>query len=164
MGSARARLFLCADGIVIMATQLEIRQAVKALHAAAVPAARLIGFDRDDSRPTRGDPGGLILGEIGESQLIDTDLSPLTYYYELPFTVQLLPPTGMTDDAATAWLAATVGAIGAAIVADRYLGARAEWVEADPPSEESFTPTNADQQRWMLFDLRVQYATQDPLN
>lgn len=147
-----------------MATQLEIRQALKALHAAAMPMARLMGFDRDESRPTRGDAGGVILGEMGEAQLIDTDLSPLTYYYELPFTVQLMPPTGMSEDDATAWLAATASAIGAAIVADRYLGDRAEWVEADPPSEESFTPTNADQQRWMLFDLRVQYATQDPLN
>jgi hypothetical protein len=147
-----------------MATLLEIRQAVKALHAAAAPNARVMGFERDDSRPSRGDPGGVILGELNPAELVDTDLSPLTYYYDLPFIVQLMPPMGMSDDDATAWLAATTGAIGAGILADRSLGGRAEWIEADPASEESATPPNADQQRWMLFELRVQYATHDPLN
>lgn len=126
-----------------MATQLEIRQALKALHAAAVPLARLMGFDRDESRPTRGDAGGVILVEMGEAQLIDTDLSPLTYYYELSFTVQLMPPTGMSDDHATEWLAATAGAIGAAIVADRYLGDRAEWVDTATQGLNSTQQTNA---------------------
>ncbi|WP_010184776.1 hypothetical protein [Sphingomonas sp. PAMC 26605] len=141
-----------------MSKRRDVIMAVKALATAALPNAKIRGFDGDTARPTNVTGGGVVIGHPGDPGEPAVDLSPLTYNYDHPITLEFAP--GGSDQAGG--LDAMMGVFGAAIEADRTLGGLCSWIEAQAPDEDD-TPSGTGSQRWAMLDVIASYSTPNPL-
>lgn len=144
-----------------MSVHREIHLAIKALVAAALPNAKLLGYERAVSETIAPDPGGTIIGHPFETGEPEMDFSPPTWNFETRFPHEVKPRLGATDQAAD--IDAMLAPIGAAVAADRTLGGRVEWLEVTAADEDTDVPAGAAGQRSANFHVIARYATTDPL-
>lgn len=145
-----------------MSKRRDVLLALKALVQTALPYARLRGFDDDvqPAKPTNPDPGGDVLGYAGDSGEPEVELSPLTLVYDHEFVLEVAPPPNASD----ADLDDMLGLIGAGIVADRYLGGLAEWMQAEMPDSNDRNTEGTAGRPWARVPVTVTFSTTDPLN
>jgi hypothetical protein len=140
----------------------DVMIAVRALVAAALPSARVRGFDQEARKPVQADPGGDIVGFPGEPGEPEVTLSPPTYTYTHSIPIEAAAPLGSSDpDSALDWM---LGTIGAAIVADRTLGGLCLFLEGAAPDVAEAATDGTTTIRWAGFNIVATYETTDPLN
>jgi hypothetical protein len=109
--------------------------------------------------PERVPAAGLMILRDGEPGEPGVTLSPLRYHYqhraELEAVVQ-----GEGRDAAFATLCTSIGAV---ISADRTLGGRCDWVEAEAPRPVDLPVEGAASLKAGVIILTLHYSTTDPL-
>lgn len=142
-----------------MTKQRAVTLALKALIAAALPSAKVTGFDGDTTKPTRRDPGGNVIGHPGEPGDPEVDLSPLNYHYAHRFYLEVAEPEG----AAPETLDEMLTAIGTAVRADRHLGGLCSWLEAVAPDRNDRSTEMIASTDWALVPIDAHYSTEDPL-
>lgn len=145
-----------------MSTRLDVLRAIATLIRTAVPDATVIGVDDDAVESSTVPAGGKVVidaGDPGEPQVI---LGPVTYLWthRVPLLVvadgiEGVSPEQAVDDLLTP--------IGAAIVADRTLGGRADWFDAVAPETSDLVFESGPSPRRADAVLLVTYATTNPL-
>jgi hypothetical protein len=138
----------------------QVLDAIKTLIAAALPNADV---KRNLAKPERIPPGGLVIlrdGDPGEPEVI---LSPLIYVYShrIPIEIAAYETSSETREQV---LDGMLGAIGAAVVADRTLGGLCDFIEAAAPATEDVETAGAIAGRWADLAIIAVYGTPDPLN
>lgn len=138
----------------------QVLDAVKALVAAALPDADV---KRNLAKPERIAPGGLVIVRDGDPGEPEVMLSPLTYVYthRVPIEIAAYETSSQPREQV---LDAMLGAIGAAVVADRTLGGLCDFIEAEAPSTDDVETTGARVGRWADAAIVAVYGTTDPLN
>lgn len=144
-----------------MSRQRDVRLALKALVTSALPAARVTGFDVDAVRPARASAGGDVMGFPGDPEETGVDLSPLTYFYDHRFPIEIGAPAGGGD--ADEAIDAMMQSIGAAVQADRTLGGLCEWLDVSAAEVNDRAVEGAEALRWGQFDIIASYSTTNPL-
>ena len=146
-----------------------------ALHArlSALPAAAL----RGDVLPERVPAAGLLILRDGEPGEPEVTLSPLRYHYQHRAEIEAVvqgearsaqqmqgsggPLQGTNArDAAFHTLTASIGA---ALAADRTLGGRCDWVEAEAPRPVDLPVEGAASLKAAVIPVILHYTTADPL-
>ena len=130
---------------------------LSALHArlSALPATTL----RDEVLPERVPPAGLLILRDGEPGDPEVTLSPLMYHYQHRAEIEAVVQ-GADRDAAFAALCVSIGA---AISADRTLGGRCDWVEAEAPRPVDLPIEGAASLKAAVIPIILHYSTADPL-
>lgn len=146
-----------------MSRRLDVILAVKALVAAALPDAEVLGLDNQAAKPARVKPLGRAIVSQGDPGEAEVDLSPLLYHYAHAIPVGL-ETRDMVGTSPAAALDEMLGAIGARIVADRTLGGLCDWIEAQMPSPDDYTTQGASIVGGCDLTIVASYATSDPLN
>jgi hypothetical protein len=142
-----------------MSKRLDVLTAVKALVAAALPDAEVLGLDGDEAAPDRISAGGRVIVRSGTPGDPEVDLSPLTYHYEPEIPIEVASSTGDEDT-----LDAMTGAIGRAVQADRTLGGLVDWLDATAPLTDDVYLAGATPARGAVLSIIAAYSTSDPLN
>lgn len=142
-----------------MTKQFEVMLALKALVAAALPAAGISGFDGDTSKPVRIGPGGHVIGHPGDPGEPEVDLSPLTYNYSHRFYLEVIGPNGEGGDV----LDGMLETLGPAIAADRFLGGLCEFLSAEAPDRNDRTTDTIATTNWATVPVMAEYRTLNPL-
>lgn len=142
-----------------MTRQFEVILALKALVAAALPAADVRGFDGDTTAPATIPDGGCVIGLPGDSGQPEVDLSPLSYNYGHQLMLEVAAPKGEGGAALDAMLIP----IGTAIEADRTLGGLCEFLEAEAPDRNDRTIAAGTVINWATVAIVASYATSNPL-
>jgi hypothetical protein len=134
--------------------------AVKSLVAAALPGAEV---KRNLAKAERISPGGLVVIRDGDPGEPEVSLSPLTYLYShrIPLEIAAYESATLTREQV---LDAMLGAIGAAVMANRTLGGLCDWIEAEAPVTDDIEALGALPGRFADLAILVVYATTDPLN
>jgi hypothetical protein len=144
-----------------MASKREtVLAAVRSLVAAALPSAEV---KRNLAKAERIPPGGLVVIRDGDPGEPEVSLSPLTYLYShrIPLEIAAYESATLTREQV---LDGMLGAIGAAIMANRTLGGLCDWIEAEAPVTEDIEALGALPGRFADLAILVVYATSDPLN
>lgn len=139
----------------------QIIEAVVSMIAGALPGVKI---ERNADKPERIPTGGLVVirdGEAGEPE--EVTLSPLTYCFAHRVGVEIAVLADATASREQR-LDAILGAIGAAVAANRTLGGLADFVEVTPPLTDDLEADGAYSARWASVDVVVHFATSDPLN
>jgi hypothetical protein len=138
----------------------QVLDAVKALVAAALPNADV---KRNLAKAERIPPGGLVIVRDGEPGDPEVMLSPLTYIYthRMPIEVAAYETSSQPREQ---MLDEMLGAIGAAVAADRTLGGLCDFLEAEAPSTDDVETAGARAGRWADAAIIAVYGTTDPLN
>jgi hypothetical protein len=138
----------------------QVLDAVKALVAAALPNADV---KRNLTKAERIPPGGLVIVRDGEPGEPEVMLSPLTYVYthRIPIEVAAYEAASKPREKV---LDEMLGAIGAAVAADRILGGRCDFIEAEAPATDDVETAGARAGRWADAAIVAVYGTTDPLN
>lgn len=138
----------------------QVLDAVKALVAAAVPDADV---KRNNAKAERIPPGGLVIVRDGEPGDPEVMLSPLTYVYthRIPIEVAAYETSSQSREQV---LDEMLGAIGAAVAADRTLSGLCDFVEAEAPATDDLETAGARAGRWADAAIVAVYGTTDPLN
>lgn len=146
-----------------MSRALDVRTAIKALIAAALPGASVRGLDADAAKPDRIPPGGLVVVRPGDPGPATIDLSPLTYNYDHAIPVEISgyasvarTPLEVIDD--------MLVAIGIAIAANRTLGGLCLWLDAEAPAIDDITAEGAPAGAGADLIIIASYVTTNPLN
>lgn len=139
-----------------MSRRLDVLSALKALIAAALPNADVLGLDNDASPPARIYPGGRAIVRTGDPGEPDVDLCPLAYNYAHRVPVEVLA----NDEA---MLDTMLVAIGNAVEADRTLGGLCDWLEPIAPETDEIAADNAAAQRGCELMIIASYVTTNPL-
>lgn len=138
----------------------QVLDAIKALIVAVLPNADV---KRNLAKPERIPPGGLAIirdGDPGEPEVI---LSPLTYVYthRIPIELAAYETSSETREQV---LDSMLGAVGAAVVANRTLGGLCDFIEAEAPATDDIETVGARPGRWADVAIVAVYGTTDPLN
>lgn len=136
----------------------QVLDAIKALVVVALPDADV---KRNLAKPERIAPGGLVIvrdGDPGEPEII---LSPLTYVYTHRVSIEIAAYASQTREQV---LDGMLGAIGAAVVANRTLGGLCDFIEAEAPSTDDVEIAGARSGRFADLAIVAVYGTTDPLN
>jgi hypothetical protein len=138
----------------------QVLDAVRALVAAALPNA---DAKRNLAKAERIPPGGLVIVRDGEPGEPEVMLSPLTYIYthRIPIEVAAYETASKPREEV---LDEMLGAIGAAVAADRTLGGLCDFVEAEAPATDDVETAGARAGRWADAAIIAVYGTTDPLN
>lgn len=142
-----------------MTKSFEVLMAIKALVAAALPGAKLSGFDKDTSKPSRIGSGGHVIGHPGDPGDPEVDLSPLTYHYSHRFYLEVAAAEGEGSAALDGMLAT----LGAAIKADPYLGGLCGFFSAEAADRNDRTTDLVATTNWATVPLLAEYSTTNPL-
>ena len=121
----------------------------------ALPATAL----RGEVLPERVPTDGLLILRDGEPGEPEVTLSPLRYHYQHRAEIEAVVQ-GADRDAAFDTLCASIGA---AIAADRTLGGRCEWVEAEAPQPVDLPVEGAATLKAAVIPVVLHYSTSDPL-
>lgn len=137
----------------------QVIDAVKALVANALPDAEV---KRNLDKPERIPPGGLVVirdGDPGEPEVM---LSPLLYIYthRIPIEVAAYETSSQSRERV---LDAMLGAIGAAVMANRTFGGLCDFIEAEAPATDDVETHGARAGRWADVAIVATYATVNPL-
>lgn len=107
--------------------------------------------------------GGLVIVRDGEPGDPETTLSPLTYHFEhraeIDIAVEAAHPA-----ARDATFDALRRAIGAAVAADRTLGGRCDWIEAEAAGSAEIPLVGAAAIKAATIPVILTFATTDPLS
>jgi hypothetical protein len=143
--------------------RLDVLKAVKALAAAALPGATVLGLDNKAGKPQRVPANGLVVVREGSPGQPAIDLSPLTYNYDhsIPLEVAAYESSSRTPSEA---LDDMLVAIGAAIAADRTLGGLCDWLDAEAPNVEEFTGEGTAMGAEASLIITAAYNTPNPLD
>lgn len=138
----------------------QVLDAIKGLLASALPNADV---KRNQAKPERIPPGGLVVirdGDPGEPEVM---LSPLVYVYSHRIPIELAAyetssqtPEQVLDD--------MLGSIGVAVSGDRTLGGLCDFIEAQAPATDDVETAGARAGRWADAAIVAVYGTPDPLN
>lgn len=139
-----------------MSVHRDVDRAVKALAAAAVPNAEVLGLDGAGASPDRiGAPGRIIVQE-GDPGQPEITLSPLTYHYDRSIPIDVTA-------ASAAVLDAIFVALSAAIAANRTLGGLVEFLDATAPLTEAQAIDGAPVLSAGSATIVATYSTPQPL-
>ena len=122
----------------------------------AIPQASVL---RGEVLPERVPTAGLMIlrdGDPGEPQVT---LSPLAYHYQHRAEIEAVVQ-GTERDAAFDMLCASIGT---ALAADRTLGGRCDWVEAEAPEPVDLPVEGAPSLKAAVIPVVLHYSTADPL-
>lgn len=138
----------------------QVLDAVQALVVAALPNADV---KRNLAKAERIPPGGLVIVRDGEPGDPEVMLSPLTYVYthRIPVEVAAYETSSQQREQV---LDEMLGAIGAAVSADRTLGGLCDFIEAEAPATDDVETAGARAGRWADAAVIAVYGTTDPLN
>jgi hypothetical protein len=123
----------------------------------AIPQASVL---RGEVLPERVPTAGLMIlrdGDPGEPQVT---LSPLAYHYQHRAEIEAVVQ-GTERDAAFDTLCASIGT---ALAADRTLGGRCDWVEAEAPEPVDLPVEGAASLKAAVIPVVLHYSTADPLS
>jgi hypothetical protein len=137
-----------------------VLDAIKTLIASALPSADV---KRNLAKPERIPPGGLAIirdGDPGEPEVI---LSPLIYVYTHRIPIEFAAYETSSESREQV-LDGMLGAVGAAVIANRTLGGLCDFIEAEAPATEDVETTGARAGRWADVAIVAVYGTNDPLN
>ena len=137
----------------------QVVAAVKTLVATALPLAEV---KRNAAKPERIPPGGLVIirdGDPGEPEVL---LSPLTYSYSHHVVIEI---AAYASDALTREqvIDQMLGAIGAAVMADRTLGGLCDFLDTVAPESGDAETAGAKSARWAEAAIVATYMTENPL-
>jgi hypothetical protein len=121
---------------------------------------RLVDLRRNDVLPSKIDPRGLVILRDGDPGEPEYSMSPLLYHYQHRAEIEVFVQAGGSREALFDELCQSVGA---AVVADRYLGGLCDWVEAEAPAPDDTPLEGAVTYRAAVIGVRLHYATPDPL-
>lgn len=129
-----------------------------ALHArlSALSATTL----RGDVLPERVPAAGLLILRDGEPGEPEVTLSPLRYHYQHRAELEVVVQAG-TGRAST--FDDLIGAIGAALDADRTLGGLCDWVEPEAPASVDLPVEGAAALKAAVITVVLHYTTTGPL-
>lgn len=142
-----------------MTKNLQVILAVKALVQAALPGAKVRGFDGDTSKPDRIGPQGCVIGHPGEPGEPEIDLSPLSYNY----SHRLFLEVAAADGKGGADLDAMLIPIGEALAADRTLGGLCDFIVPGAPDRSDRSTDAIATTNWAVVPIDAEYSTSDPL-
>lgn len=114
----------------------------------------------DTSKPTRMEPGGLVVmrdGDPGDPEVI---LSPQRWIYTHRIGLEIAP--FQADDPRAA-LTTMLKPFAARIARDPFLGGLADWMEAEAPNTDQVDTLGAPSLTWATVDVLVTYTTSNPL-
>jgi hypothetical protein len=114
---------------------------------------------RGEVLPERVPPAGLLILRDGEPGEPGVTLSPLCYHYQHRAEIEAVVQ-GAGRDAAFDALCAGIGAV---IAADRTLGGRCDWVEAEAPRPVDLAVEGAASLKAAVIPVVLHYSTSDPL-
>ncbi len=137
----------------------QVIAAVKALVTVALP---FVDVKRNLDKPERIPPGGLVIirdGDPGEPQVL---LSPLSYTYSHRIGLELAAYAADPQTREQA-LDTVLGAIGAAVMADRTLGGLCLFLDTEAPSSDNLETAGAASARWAEAAVIATYTTANPL-
>ena len=128
-----------------------------ALHArlSALPATAL----RSDVLPERVPTEGLLILRDGEPGEPEVTLSPLAYHYQHRAEIEAVVQGTDRDTI----FAALCTSIGAAISADRTLGGRCDWIEAEAPRPVDLPVEGAASLKAAVIPIILHYTSADTL-
>lgn len=145
-----------------MSKRLDVLLAVKALVAAALPGADVLGLDGSDAAPDRVGPLGRVIVRSGDPGDPEMDLSPPVYHYEhaIPLEVIAYQTTALTSEQVVDQM---LGQISAAIEANRFLGGLVDYLDAAaPPTDDDYSEAAAVPRRADAI-ITASYSTSHPL-
>lgn len=122
----------------------------------ALPATAL----RGEVLPERVPAEGLLILRDGEPGEPEVTLSPLAYHYQHRAEIEVIMQTGVERDARFDQL---IGDIGAALTADRTLGGRCDWVEAEAPEPVDLPIEGAASLKAAVVPVILSYSAMDTL-
>jgi len=130
---------------------------ISALHArlSTLPATAL----RGDVLPERIPAAGLLILRDGEPGEPGVTLSPPRYHYQHRAEIEAVVQ-GANRDATFDTLCASIGT---AVAADRTLGGRCDWVEAEAPRPVDLPVDGAASLKAAVIPIILHYSTADPL-
>ncbi|MCC5993811.1 MAG: acyl-CoA transferase [Rhodobacteraceae bacterium] len=114
---------------------------------------------RGEVLPERVPATGLMILRDGEPGEPGVTLSPLCYHYQHRAEIETVVQ-GTNRDATFAALCASTGAV---IAADRTLGGRCDWVEAEAPQPVDLPVEGAASLKAAVIPVILHYSTADPL-
>ncbi|MFU8779340.1 MAG: acyl-CoA transferase [Roseovarius sp.] len=114
---------------------------------------------RGEALPERIPPAGLMILRDGDPGEPGVTLSPLRYHYQHRAEIEAVVQ-GADRDAAFATLCASIGAV---LSADRTLGGRCDWVEAEAPRPVDLPVEGAASLKAAVIPVILHYSTADPL-
>ena len=115
---------------------------------------------RGEVLPERVPAAGLLILRDGDPGEPAVTLSPLRYHYQHRAEVEAVVQAGTDRDAAFDTLASAVGTV---LVADRTLGGRCDWVEAEEPRPVDLAIDGAATLKAAVIPIVLHYASADPL-
>jgi len=110
--------------------------------------------------PERIPAAGLLILRDGDPGEPSVTLSPLRYHYQHRAEVEAVVQPATDRDAVFDLLVASVGA---ALVVDRTLGGRCDWVEAEAPHPVDLAVDGAATLKAAVITIVLHYASADPL-
>ena len=114
---------------------------------------------RGEVLPERISPAGLLILRDGDPGDPAVTLSPLIYHFQHRTELEVIVQ-GADRDTAFAALCAQIGAV---IRADRTLGGRCDWVEAEAPQPVDLPVEGAASLKAAVIPVILHYSTADPL-
>lgn len=114
---------------------------------------------RGEVLPERVPAAGLLILRDGEPGEPEVTLSPLAYHYRHRAEIEAIAQ-GDNRDAAFDTLCASVGA---ALAADRTLGGRCDWIEAEAPRPVDLPVDGTASLKAAVIPVFLHYSTADPL-
>lgn len=114
---------------------------------------------RGEILPERISPAGLMILRDGDPGDPAVTLSPLAYHYQHRAELEVIVQCADRDSA----FAALCTQIGAVIRADRTLGGRCDWVEAEAPQPVDLPVEGAASLKAAVIPVVLHYSTSDPL-
>jgi len=114
---------------------------------------------RGEVLPERISPAGMMILRDGDPGDPAVTLSPLIYHFQHRTELEVIVQ-GADRDIAFAALCAQIGAV---IRADRTLGGRCDWVEAEAPQPVDLPVEGAASLKAAVISVVLHYSTSDPL-
>lgn len=145
-----------------MSKRLDVLKAVCTLVADALPAAEVLGLDKDTPAPTRIPAGGRAVIRSGDPGEPEMTLGILRYSYShsVPVELDAYPTDTLTREEALDTMAA---AIGAAVEADRSLGGLVEFLDVEALETDEIPVTDGKAAKSGQFAIVAEYTTSNPL-
>jgi hypothetical protein len=133
--------------------------AVKALIATSLPAAEV---KRNQDKPERIPPGGIVIVRDGDPGEPEYTLSPLAYTYthRIPLDVAAFASQSLTREQA---LDQMLEPIGTSVAADPTFGGLCDFAECEAPDTDDLETEGARSGRWASTAVLATYTTSNPL-
>ena len=137
-------------------------QVIVALAALVEAALPLADVARNRAKPQSVDGNGTVIVRDGDPGDPEIDLSPLAYNYShrIPLDLAIY---GTADETAEARLDTLKTALAGAVMADRTLGGRCQFLDLQPGETGDLDAPGAVTGRWAEVVVVADYVTASPL-